>query len=45
MESLEKRKGELQMQLDQTRSTILYRLLHAELRDLKNAFRRLGRKP
>jgi len=44
MESLEKRKGELQMQLDQIRSTPLYRLLHAELRDLKDVLRRLGRK-
>lgn len=45
MESLEKRKGDLQMQLDQVRNTLLYRLLHIELRDLKDVLRRLGRKP
>lgn len=45
IESLEKRKGEIQIQLDQVRSTPLYRLLHIELRYLKGALRRLGRRP
>jgi len=44
MGSLERGKDELQAQLDRIRGTLLYRLLHAEARDLKDAFRRFGRK-
>ena len=42
---VEQRKDELQAQLDRVQSTLLYRLLHAEVKDLKGALRRLGRKP
>lgn len=40
--SLEQTKVHLQAQLDRIRGTLLYRLLHAEARDLKDAFRRFG---